>query len=252
MRIPSPAAVAAAPLAFLLVFATPASAQPGWGGGYGRSWGPGWGSAGGDPLLDNGPRAVRRDDAREGRVQVSRFIVPDAAAVAQLGHGSVAVSSQAGAAGSPRLEGGTQDYLPQNDRAPYEAAVVDRLVHLGYDTLHTELAAEVRVSREVLVPAESKRNPVSGTAAMEVGNRGSAYGLALNVDMTKPKSALVSTRLDARIRDKASGKVLWEGRAEIATREGDGKWTDGTIASRLADALFDDFTHPAGDGLARS
>lgn len=106
--------------------------------------------------------------------------------------------------------------------------------------------AEVRVSREVLVPAEIKRSPVSGTAAVEVGTRGSAYGLGVNVDMTKPRTALLSTRLDARIKDRVSGKVLWEGRAQIATRDGDDKWNDGAIANRLAEALFDDFRHPTG------
>jgi hypothetical protein len=76
---------------------------------------------------------------------------------------------------------------------------------------------------------------------VEVGTRGSAYGLGINVDLTKPRSALVSTRLDARIVDKASGKVLWEGYATIATRDGDDDWGDTRIATKLATALFDNF-----------
>lgn len=226
----------------------------GWGGGYGGYRG-GWG----DPLLDARARSSSRGDPREGRVQVSRFIAPDSA-VDLLGHGPVAVSSLAapgrdgpvgdGPLGDGSLANGTQDYLAHNARAPFEAAVVDRLVAVGYDTVHTDPAggqlAEVRVSREVLVPAEIKRSPVSGTAAVEVGTRGSAYGLGVNVDMTKPRTALLSTRLDARIKDRVSGKVLWEGRAQIATRDGDDKWNDGAIANRLAEALFDDFRHPTG------
>jgi hypothetical protein len=186
-------------------------------------------------------------------VQVSRFI-GDGNATDLLGRGPVAVSSLAGAAGSEALFSGPDDYLTRNGRAPFEAAVLDRLVAAGYDTVHADPTggqlAELRVSREVLVPAEPARKPVSGAAAMEVGTRGSAYGLALNIDTTTPRSALVSTKLDARIRDRVSGKVLWEGRAEIATREGDDRWNESAIASRLAEALFDDFKVPAGDGLA--
>ena len=222
------------------------------------AWGgPGYGGGWGDPLLDPRARSSNRSDPREGRVQISRFIAAGGAADL-LGHGAVAVTSLATSAGdspvgdAPLADGprrdGTQDYLARNARAPFEAAVVDRLVAVGYDTIHADPSggqlAEVRISREVLVPAEIKRNPVSGTAAMEVGTRGSAYGLGVNVDMTKPRTALLSTRLDARIKDRASGKVLWEGRAQIATREGDDKWTDGAIASRLAEALFDDFRQP--------
>jgi hypothetical protein len=77
--------------------------------------------------------------------------------------------------------------------------------------------------------------------AMSVGNRGTAYGMAVAIDLTKPLPPLVSTRLEARIRDRATGKVLWEGRAEVATREGDKDWSEQDIATRLAEALFDGF-----------
>ena len=252
MRISSAATFAPALAALSLsLVPAPTLARPGGWGGPGR--GGGYGSYG-DPLLDSHSRSGSRGDPREGRVQVSRFIADDAAS-ASLGHGAVSVTSLAapnpdGPAGDgPRLSD-TQDYLAQNARAPFEAAVEDRLIAIGYDTIHPDPTggqlAEVRVSREVLVPAEVKRSPVSGTAAMEVGTRGSAYGLGVNVDMTRPRTALLSTRLDARIKDRATGKVLWEGRSQIATREGDDKWNDGAIASRLAEALFDDFRHPTG------
>ncbi|VWX52942.1 hypothetical protein [Novosphingobium sp. 9U] len=215
---------------------------PGWGDDYGSRWG--------DAPTASRARSASRSDPREGRIQVNRFITQDLAGIDLLGHGAVAVSSQAGSGNDGPGAGGIQDYLAQGARAPFEAAVLDRLVAVGYDTVHADPSggqvAEVRVTREVLVPGEIKRSPVSGTAAMEVGNRGSAYGLGINVDMTKPRSALLSTRLDARIKDRASGKVLWEGNAQIATREGDERWTDGAVATRLAEALFDDFRQPTG------
>lgn len=240
-------------VALLSLAPTPSLARPkGWGGsGQIGAAGPGWR----DPRRDS-RRFASRSDPREGRVEVSRFIIKDAAADL-LGHGPVAVTSRADTSGDRSVASGTSasgtsdgasDYLAQAARAPFEAAVVDRLVSVGYDTLHTDPAggqlAELRVSREVLVPAEIKRSPFSGTAAMEVGNRGSAYGLAVNVDMTKPRAALLSTRLQARITERSSGKVLWEGHAQIVTREGDERWNDTAIANRLAEALFDDFRIP--------
>lgn len=221
-----------------LALGAPAHARPGGWGGAG--WGePGWGNSRWD-----GPASSRgeRDRSREGRVQVARFVAEGNAADA-LGHGAIAVASQ--------TEG--QDYVPQGDRAAYEAAVIDQLVHAGYDTARAQPTggqlAELKVTRIVIEPAETKRKPVSGEMAMSVGNRGTAYGMAVNVDLTKPLPPLVSTKLEARIRDRATNAVLWEGRAEVATREGDEKWGDQAIAARLAEALFDGFPR-ASDGVS--
>lgn len=183
----------------------------------------------------NGPiRNSHVRDPREGRVEVSRFVAAGPA-VEKLGHGPVTVES----------ESGDGPWVDTSQRNAYEAAIVDALVGAGYDTRHPGDAqaqiAKLRITRQVLVPAEDKKSPVSGSAAVSVGTRGSAYGLAVNVDMTKPRSALVSTRLDARIVDKTSGQVLWEAYATIATYEGDDKWSDGMIATKLARALFDNF-----------
>jgi len=223
--------------AILLALLSAASVQA-----YPGGWGPAWGRRGGGGWNDSiiPPNARHSRDPREGQVDVSRFVVKGPQAE-QLGHGPVGVTSEAG--DGPWVEPGL--------RRTFEAAIVDALVGAGYDTRHPEgpqpQMATLRISRQVLTPAEEKRSPVSGTAAMEVGTRGSAYGLGINVDLTKPRTALVSTRLDARIVDKASGAVLWEGYATIATREGDSKWTDGNIATKLATALFDEF--PKADAI---
>ena len=221
-------------LAVLAAAAAPATAMARPGGWDGPSWGdsrwdrPGW--------QDNRSSARRLESRRsdEGRVQVARFVAEGDAAQA-LGHGAIAVASG--------TEG--QDYVPQGNRAAYEAAVADQLVHAGYETAKASQTdgqlAELTVTRTVIQPAEAKRNPVSGEAAVSVGNRGTAYGLAVNVDFTKPLPPLVSTRLEARIRDRATNTVLWEGRAEVASREGADGWGEQEIAARLAEALFDGF-----------
>lgn len=220
------------PLALLILTAAagadPVVAQPsGWGGGWG-------GPSSGDGFGYRGYGSSRRGgaDGREGKVQVSRFTAEDID-LATLGHGPIGVAAMPGSTGDER------------QGATFEAAVVDQLAKAGYDTVtpdrtHGQLA-EVRVIRDVVRPEESKRSPVSGETTVGVSNRGSFASMAVNVDLSKPAKALMSTRLMARIRDRATDKILWEGRADIVTRDGDSHWTEQAIATRLATALFEDF-----------
>lgn len=108
--------------------------------------------------------------------------------------------------------------------------------------------AEVQFSRVTLVPEEQKRNPISGETTIGVSNRGSLFGMALAIDLSKPRKALVATQMSIRIRDRASNAVLWEGRSSLETREGDKKWPDDAIAARLSATLLD---HLAEPGQAR-
>lgn len=235
------------PLIFVIAAiasAAPAHAQPGWGrSGWDRpGWdGPGWDRPGWGGSSLRGANNV--SDSREGRVDAVHFVADDAGDA--LGHGPIALVAPA--------ETGSDD-LPGSERAYYEAAVIDQLVNAGYDTTRPDpdggQVAEVRIVRETLVPPEGKRKPVSGAVTVGASNRGTMTGLALGIDLSKPKKALVSTRLEARLRDRATGKPLWEGRAEIATREGDTHWTDQAIATRLATALFTHFPAP-DNGIAR-
>ena len=213
-----------------LTVASTASAQN-------RGWDrPGWGNSRWDS-----PRAPRQSgpDDREGKVDVASFVAEGDAAGA-LGSGTIAVELE------PQT---TPMDVPA---AAYEAAVIDQMVHAGYDTSGPPGAesqvVELRLTRDELTPPETKRNPVSGEMAVGVSNRGTSTALGLNLDFSKPRKALLSTRLEARIRDKASGAVLWEGRATIATRDGDDKWGDQAIATKLAEALFRRF--PASDALS--
>ena len=243
-KIPPPAALSL--ITALAIAATPALARPGgWDGpGYGGS---GWGRSSWDSPSSSASARPRPDRSREGRISVSRFVAEDDAAQA-LGHGPIVVAS--------RTDG--EDFVGPGDRAAYEAAVIDQLVHAGYDTTAPASTAdapsgqtvELRVLRSVAQAAEAPHKPVSGTAAMEVGTRGTAYGMAVKVDLTKPLPPLLATRLEARIVDRASGKVLWEGHAEVAAREGDAKWSEQAIAGKLAEALFDGFPR-ASDNVSR-
>lgn len=203
-------------------------AQPGpWGG-------PGWSSG-----ADRGPSAGRIDRDLEGRIEVARFRAEGDAAAA-LGSGPLGVVAMPGVdAADPRLG------------AVFEAAVEGQLLKSGYRAATAGEAggqvAEVRIVRSEAAPAEEKRNPVSGQASFGVSNRGTMMGLAVHVDGSKPRRALIETRVETRIRDKASGAVLWEGRARMYSREGDDKWTDDAIAARLAQALFGGFPGRLGE-----
>ena len=190
-------------------------------------------------------RAQNRDEARarEGKVEVTRFLADGAAAEA-LGKGTIAVAAAPsnGEAADPR------------ELSTYEAAVIDQLAHAGYDTATHDGAGgqitELRISHDVVVPQEAPHKPVSGEMEVGVGNRGTSMGMAIAIDLSKPRKALVSTRLEARIKDRATGNVLWEGRADIATRDGSERWDDNAIAARLAAALFDGFPGRSGETVA--
>jgi hypothetical protein len=219
-------------VALLAMAASPALAQR-WGYPGGPS---GWDRYG----WDRPARSIASSDrSREGKVEVTRFLADGAAAQA-LGKGTVSVSS-AGA--------GVAD---DRERATYEAAVIDRLAAAGYDTAAKAgddgQTVELNIRHAEIEPAEAPHKPLSGAMEVGVSNRGSYTALGLNLDMRKPLKALMSTRLEARIRDH-SGAVLWEGRADIATRDGDPKWTDQAIATKLAGALFAGFPGKNGETI---
>jgi len=223
--------LAACLLGSALIAAAPAQAQRGYGGGYGGGWN--------SEPYDN----ASRQGPVEGHIDVSRFVAdgadappsPDADAPPSITPPSITPSSITSAPGSPSAR----------EEATYQAAVVDALARAGYDTTQAAptlgQVAEVRLTREIAASAEAPHRPVSGEASMGVSNRGSGMGLALNIDLSKPRKALISTRIEVRIRDRDTGAALWEGRAEIITREGNDRWNDNAIADTLTKALFAGF-----------
>lgn len=220
-------------------------AQPGgWGGGSHWDDGSRWDS--GSQLTGRGPRS---SVSRDGKIEVSRFRAEGEAALA-LAHGPITVTAMRADEAEGNDAAASLNAADAPHSATYEAAVEDQLVHSGYNTVgaaQTGQIAEVRVIRTEAEPPEAPRRPLSGEMSVGVSNRGSGLGLALQYDATKPRSALIATRLETRIRDQASGQVLWEGRAEIYTRQGDAKWSDQAIAGKLAAQLFGGFPVRTGE-----
>jgi len=238
--------LAACLLGSALIAAAPAQAQRGYGGGYGGGWN--------SEPYDN----ASRQGPVEGHIDVSRFVADGADA--RLGHGPMAVTASPQTPPSPDADAPPSITPPSitpssitsapgspsaREEATYQAAVVDALARAGYDTTQAAptlgQVAEVRLTREIAASAEAPHRPVSGEASMGVSNRGSGMGLALNIDLSKPRKALISTRIEVRIRDRDTGAALWEGRAEIITREGNDRWNDNAIADTLTKALFAGF-----------
>lgn len=202
----------------------------------GPGWGGGWHDRGGE---DEDPRypSARQSAQPSKKIDITTFRSADAMDL--LGKGRIVVSRLPGDAGDDEGSDGGDGKLPV-----YEAAVIDELARRGYDTataLDPGQVAEIGVSHSVAVPEEAPRKKVSGAMSTTVSNRGSGFGLALAVDLTKPAKAIVATRLDLRIRDKASGRVLWEGHAEGEAREEEGGIDNTQMAARLATALLKRF-----------
>lgn len=229
--------------------ALPVSAQSGPGGWGNSGWSDrGWNSGRSTPS-SRAERVGVRDRSSEGRVEVSSFVAEGDAAKT-LGHGIVTVTSRSDSLDGRADSSAGKEVAPVTTSSypAFEAAVIDRLAAIGYETASRAdqggQTVELRIQRVEVQPEEAKRNPVSGSTTVGVSNHGSMMGMALNVDLRKPLKALWSTQLSAQIRDRTTHEVLWEGRASMRTRDGDPRWSEQAVAQQLAGALFADFPKP--------
>jgi hypothetical protein len=212
----------------VLVSAGTSSAQPDWGSPYMEPMFPQ------DP--DFGPSHGSRDP-REGKVETAIFVA-SSANVSQLGHGSIVPTTGAGSTANGPYDGA------------FESALVDQLAKAGYRTdVQSDEGAqtiEFAVSYDMIQPPEPPHSSVGGAVSAGVGSHGwGGVGVGLNIDLSKPLKALVATRLEARIRDSTTHELLWQGRSQVVTRDGDKRWTHQAIAARLAAALFKGFPKPS-------
>ena len=191
-----------------------------------------------DPFMETPERRGPAQPQRQ--VQVETWRTADAPAL--LGRGRIKVLAHDAA--PPPDDGAPPAATPIDALPVFEAAVVDRLASAGYDVANSSAPAqiaEVTISHATVVPAEAPHRPVSGAVSVGVSNRGTSYGMALAVDLTKPAAAIVETRIDVRIRDAASGRTLWEGHARSEARDGERDAGADASAQRLARALFAHF-----------
>jgi hypothetical protein len=206
-----------------VAFASTAAAQPAPGGWDGPGYGP-------PPSYLEPPGA---HDPREGKVQVQTYAASKPA-VGALGHGPVTIN--AGRDGP--------------DEGLFDAAIADQLTHAGYQVGGSGAgqALDFVVTRQLIQPPEPPHSPVHGGVDVGVGGGGRQYGsgmgLGIAIDLSKPLSALISTEIEVRIQDAATHELLWQGRAEVLSRETDKHWRPEAIAARLSAALFRNFPRP--------
>jgi len=166
-----------------------------------------------------------------GPVEVARFHLPDTAG---LGHGTIAVTAGPGMAqGDLELQ-------------TYETAVERKLGALGYSPASPDQAeqiAQIRIAR-------SEIDDGVNTTHVGVSAAGSTHASAMGIGVAIPigprNARRTATDLAMVIRDRASGKVLWEGRASFTVSSTSPLAQTALAAPKLAEALLSNFPGDSG------
>lgn len=172
--------------------------------------------------------------APTGPVEVTRFHLPDTAMPAR---GTVAVVAAPGA-----------DPASIELRA-FSAAVARELQRQGYreaGAAESAQLAEVRIERRTTQP-ERRRGPVTVGVGGSTGSYGSGLGLGIGFDLSGRPPAMTETLLAVVLRERTSGRVVWEGRAGFSVRADSPLARTDLGAAQLATALFRDFPGKSGE-----
>lgn len=170
-------------------------------------------------------------------VEVTRFHTPES--LSALGKGAVFVT------GAP----GTDPASLEN--APWLDAVARELGAQGWGIATAGAAdrvVEVRVERETL-HQERTRGPVSVGVGGSTGGWHSGFGLGVGFNLGGGPRDRIATRLNVVIRDRVTGRALWEGRAENVEKAGTQPAQAEPAARRMAHALFAGFPGKSGDTI---
>ena len=170
-----------------------------------------------------------------GPVSVTRFHGAD---VSMLGQGAIAVEP------APGSDGNSLEWQS------YRAAVMRRLVLLGYSEASPGAGAQVAymtMSRRTLQPQGT--SPVSVGVGGSSGRYGSGVGLGVGLNLSPKPSAQVTTDLAVKIKDRATGTSLWEGRASftVSVKSPLAETTLG--APKMTEALFQGFPGQSGETI---
>lgn len=131
---------------------------------------------------------------------------------------------------------------PTLEQKSYEDAVGRALARLGFvGDSPARYTFSVDVSRDSRA-APRRRSPVTIGIGGGTGGYGSGVGLGASFGLGGNRARdTVVTRLSVQLRERATGRVVWEGRAQGETSENGGASID-----RLAAALFRDFPGESG------
>lgn len=148
---------------------------------------------------------------------------------------------------------GSYAVKPENDsltRSPYVAAVAREMQRVGYaEKLDaSDVIAEVAV--DVARTRENRGSPVSVGVGGSTGRYGSGVGAGVGINLGGGSAERVTTTLRVRLLRRSDSLVVWEGRA---VQSADGKSPaaqPGVAASKLAEALFQDFPGVSGETIS--
>ncbi len=173
-----------------------------------------------------------------GPVEVTRFHLPGVG----LAQGAIAVAPAAGMSDTSL------------EQRTYQEAVARELGRIGYTAVGpgSPQVAEVRLMRRTWQPGRG-RGPVS----VGVGGGGGSWGrrsfggvgMGIGLDLSPPPSAQVESELGVMIKDRASGRTLWEGRAQSVVPVTSPLAAPDANAARLAAALFRGFPGNSGETI---
>ena len=172
-----------------------------------------------------------------GPVEVTRF--HDATLLDRVGRGTIAVEPAAG-----------MDPASLELRS-YQSAVARRLVTLGYREAPGGSGGQValvRLQRTAFRPGRDG-SPVSVGVGGGGGSYGSGVGMGIGIDLSGASAEQVTTELGVQIRDRASGKTVWEGRARFTVRASSPLADTQLGAAKLAEALFANFPGNSGETI---
>lgn len=190
------------------------------------------------PLLLLGIAALSGCVAPTGPVEVTRFHAPEAQATAR---GLIRIEA------APGQDGQSIEFRS------YAGAVARELTRLGYTEAIPGSAAPAQVAvlaidRRAFQPQRA-RGPVSVGAGGTAGSYGSGVGLGLAIDLSGPPPEQVVTEMRVAIRDAASGRAFWEGRASFTVRSASPLAQTSLGAAKMAEALFKDFPGRSGETI---
>jgi hypothetical protein len=171
-----------------------------------------------------------------GPVEVTRFHAED---VSPLGKGAIAVEP------APGSDGNSIEWQT------YRAAVMRQLVSLGYTEASPGTGgqvAQMTLSRTTLEPPAAS-SPVSVGLGGSTGSYGSGLGLGVGINLSPKPKPRVATELSVSIHDRASGAVLWEGRASFTVTSASPLAATALAAPKLSAALFLNFPGTSGETI---
>lgn len=172
-----------------------------------------------------------------GPVEVTRFHAPDAPT---LGQGAISIEPASGQADSIEFR-------------TYAGAVMRELTRVGYvdaaaGTGPGRQVATLSIERQRYRPGRD-RGPVSVGVGGSTGSYGSGVGVGLGIDLSGPPPEQVDTQMHVMIRERASGRTIWEGRARFTVRADSPLAQTPLGAAKMTEALFKGFPGQSGETI---